>query len=131
MEYLPPFNLGYASKGQIFTIDGAFALIFITLLALIFQSNYLEPLENNIDLLKIQKINDLLLTAQYIKIENLQELENHYLALFPNTPGYIKINNTRKEIKSSNLPKSKIISNSIKYINNSNNKIYIEVGVYS
>jgi len=131
MAHLPQLNSQFASNGQIFTIDGVFALIFIASLILLSQDNHLKQLENNVDLLKIQKINDLLLTSQYLKIDNITILENNYKLLFPNTSGYIKINNTKKEINSINTSKSKIISNSIKYINNSNNKIYIEVGVYN
>ncbi|HOZ35361.1 MAG TPA: hypothetical protein PLK55_00040 [archaeon] len=126
------WNLQNANNGQIFVIDGIFALIFASLLIVMAQTlNSSSLTENNIELLKMQKINDLLITSQYLKIDNLEALENNYLLLFPITSGYIIINNNRKEINSFKTEKTKILSNSIKYINNSNNKIYIEVGVYS
>jgi hypothetical protein len=129
---LKSWNLQNASKGQIFVIDGLFALIFASLLILTIQTVGSENLTaNNVELLKMQKINDLLITAQYLRIDDLETLEKNYLLLFPITPGYIKVNNKRKEINSSGLEKTRILSNSIKYINNSNNKIYIEIGVYS
>lgn len=126
------WNLQNANNGQIFVIDGMFALIFASLLILTMQTlNSENSAEKNVELLKIQKINDLLVTSQYLKIDNLKDLEKNYLLLFPITPGYIIINGTKKEINSSGIDKTKILSNSIKYINNSNNKIYIEIGVYN
>jgi len=126
------WNLQNANNGQIFVIDGLFALIFISLLILTMQTIASENLaKNNVELLKSQKINDLLITAQYLKIDNLETLEKNYLLLFPLTPGYIRINNKKKEMNYSGIEKTNTLSNSIKYINNSNNKIYIEIGVYS
>jgi hypothetical protein len=130
MRILKFWNLESANKAQIFAIDALFALIFIALLILVLKSNN-QIMEDNLELLKMQKIDDLLITAQYLKIDGFPEIERNYRLLFPSTPGYIKINNTKKEINITNFEKTKIISNSIKYINNSNNKIYIEIGVYS
>lgn len=126
------WNFTNANKGQTFIVDGLFALIFVALLILVFQSLYQTKIakENN-ELLKIQKINDLLITAQYLKIDDMEELEKNYCSLFLKTPGYIKINNYKKEINPENGEKKQILSNSTKYINNSNNKIYIEIGVYN
>lgn len=126
------WNLQNANKGQIFVVDGLLALVFASLLILTIQSiGSVNFAKNNVELLKMQKINDLLITAQFLKIDDLETLERNYVLLFTSTPGYIKINNNRKEINKSGKEKTTTFSNSIKYINNSNNKIYIEIGVYS
>lgn len=130
MGILKFWNLQSADKGQIFVIDALLALVFIALFILVLESNN-HIMEDNVELLKMQKINDLLITAQYLKIDSLFEIERNYLLLFPSTSGYIKINDVKKEINFTNIEKTKTVSNSIKYINNSNNKIYIEIGVYS
>lgn len=119
-----------SAKGQLFSLDGLFAILFCALFIFIFNLYTPKELENNIDLIKIQKINDLLITSQYLRIESFEVLEQNYILLFPNTCGYIKINNTKKEINCTNITKIKILSNSIKYINNSNHNVYIEIGVY-
>lgn len=126
------WNLQNANKGQIFVVDGLLALVFASLLILTIQSiGSVNFAKNNVALLKMQKINDLLITAQYLKIDDLETLERNFVWLFTSTPGYIKINNERKEINKSGKEKTTTISNSIKYINNSDNKIYIEIGVYN
>lgn len=119
-----------SAKGQIFTIDGLFALVFCVLFLIIFTIDTQSNKKTNIELLKLQKINDLLITAQYLNIQEINALEKNYLILFPNTCGYVKINNNVKEINCTNSIKKTLLSNSIKYINNSNHKIYIEIGVY-
>jgi len=117
------------AKGQLFVIDGMLALAFIGMLLLLsFSENGFA--EKNNKLLKIQKINDLLITSQYLENEDIGELKKNYLLLFPNTCGHIKINSDTKEINCASLEKTNFISNSIKYINKSNNKIYIEIGIY-
>ncbi len=122
--------LNVNNKAQMFVVDGLFALIFLSLLILVFPGSRTDISEKNIELLRQQKIGDLLVTSQYLKISGIDVLEKNYLLLFPETPGYIRINNKRKEI-GNNIGYKKVMSNSIKYINNSNNKIYIEIGVYS
>lgn len=129
MKHLKLQNL-VSAKAQIFSIDSMFALIFCLMFVMVFNINEEKELENNIVLIKIQKINDLLITSQYLKINNISELETNYLLLFPNTCGYIKINNTEKEINCKNFKKNKLISNSIRYINNINHNVYIEIGIY-
>ncbi len=117
-------------KGQIFSIDGIFALLFCAFFILVFNLSDSQEQENNLDLIKIQKINDLLITSQHLQIDNINILEQNFVSLFPNTCGYIKINHTQKEINCQNATKIKLLSNSIKYINNSNHNVYIEIGVY-
>ena len=119
-----------SAKGQLLSLYGLFAILFCALFILIFNIYTSKELENNVDLIKIQKINDLLITSQYLRIESFEVLEQNYILLFPNTCGYIKINNTKKEINCTNITKTKLLSNSIKYINNSNHNVYIEIGVY-
>jgi len=116
-------------RGQIFSVDGLFALIFCALFLIVFTIREDRGLETNVDLLKIQKINDLLITAQHLKINSVDLLEKNYKMLFPNNCGYIKIDSDYKEIKCHNFRKTKMLSNSIKYINNSNHNVYIEIGV--
>jgi len=118
------------NRGLFFTIDGLFALIFISLL--IFSFNMSTTTNTNNDLEKIiitSKISDLLITSQILEIENLKELENNYNKMFENK-GYININSKIKEINTKTINEKQLISQSIKYINSSNKEIYIEIGVY-
>lgn len=118
------------ARGQIFTIDALLALVFCSIFILVFSLAEDKNLETNLNLLKMQKINDLLITSQMLRIDNINVLEQNYLTLLPNTCGYIKINNARKEINCANCKKTNLLSNSIKYINNSKHIVYIEIGVY-
>jgi len=129
MEHLRFLKSRFA-RGQIFTIDALLALVFCSIFILVFSLAENKNLETNLNLLKMQKINDLLITSQMLRIDNINVLEQNYLLLLPNTCGYIKINNARKEINCANSKKTNLLSNSIKYINNSKHIVYIEIGVY-
>lgn len=76
------------------------------------------------------KTNDLLLTSQILEINDITMLKRNYQQLFSNYNGYIKINNKIEYIKNTDLKKENLFVNSIKYINSSNNDIYIEIGIY-
>jgi hypothetical protein len=76
------------------------------------------------------KTNDLLLTSQILEIKESSILKYNFQQLFSNYNGYIKINNKTEQIKNTDLKKENLFVNSIKYINSSNNDIYIEIGIY-
>ncbi|MCK9293008.1 MAG: hypothetical protein WCY27_01960 [archaeon] len=118
------------NRGLFFTIDGLFALIFITIL--LFSFNMSTTTNTDKDLEKIiitSRISDLLITSQLLEIDNLKDLEKNYNKLFENK-GYVKIDSKLKEINSKSKNENQLISQSIKYINSSNKVIYIEIGVY-
>lgn len=118
------------NKGIVFTIDALLSLLFIALLSLVF---FLGVLSNSKDIEKIiinNQISDLLITTQHLEIKDIQELKDNYLLLFKERKGYLIIDNQKIEINNKNNYKTRIISQNIKYINSSNEEIYIEVGVY-
>jgi len=124
------------NKGFVLIIDSIFALILIISLIFILKENYIYNNYNDIDditeIIITQKINDILLSCQKLNIEDLKILKKNYLKLFPNNKAYIKINNNKLIINENlkNTSKTRLISNSIKYIKSSNKEIYIEIGVY-
>lgn len=115
-----------------FTTDIIFALIIFALFLLLFY--YPSPTDETLtDLLVFDlslKTNDLLLTSQILEINDITMLKRNYQQLFSNYNGYIKINNKIEYIKNTDLKKENLFVNSIKYINSSNNDIYIEIGIY-
>lgn len=119
-------------KGFFFSIDIIFAIIIFTLFLLLFY--YPDPTEETLtDLLIFDislKTNDLLLTSQILEIKEINILRNNFQEIFTNYDGYIKINNKTEHIKNTDLKKENLFVNSIKYINSSNNDIYIEIGIY-
>ena len=119
-------------KGFFFSIDIIFAIIIFTLFLLLFY--YPDPTEETLtDLLIFDlslKTNDLLLTSQILEIKESSVLKYNFQQLFSNYNGYIKINNKTEHIKNTDLKKENLFVNSIKYINSSNNDIYIEIGIY-
>jgi hypothetical protein len=116
-------------KGILFTFDGLLALIFIAILIGVFSTNLTANNIKQLEKIQInQKISDLLITSQYLEIDDLYTLEKNYKKLFNKQPGYIKINNKIKNINAS--IKNQLITQSITYINSSNKEIYIEIGVY-
>ena len=119
-------------KGFFFSIDIIFAIIIFTLFLLLFY--YPAPTEETLtDLLIFDislKTNDLLLTSQILEIKESSVLKYNFQQLFSNYNGYIKINNKTEHIKNTDLKKENLFVNSIKYINSSNNYIYIEIGIY-
>jgi len=119
-------------KGFFFSIDIIFAIIIFTLFLLLFY--YPAPTEETLtDLLVFDlslKTNDLLLTSQILEIKESSVLKYNFQQLFSNYNGYIKINNKTEHIKNTDLKKENLFVNSIKYINSSNNDIYIEIGIY-
>ena len=120
------------SNGFLFSLDIIFALIlFALILMLFFPQNQTENYLN--DLIEFDlalKTNDLLLTAQILEINKINVLKINYQKLFSNYNGYIKINDNTEIIKNTDLKKEDLFVNSIKYINSSNNYIYIEIGIY-
>jgi len=119
-------------NGFFFSIDIIFAIIIFTLFLLLFY--YPAPTEETLtDLLIFDislKTNDLLLTSQILEIKEINILRNNFQEIFTNYDGYIKINNKTEHIKNTDLKKENLFVNSIKYINSSNNDIYIEIGIY-
>lgn len=119
-------------NGFFFSIDIIFAIIIFTLFLLLFY--YPAPTEETLtDLLVFDlslKTNDLLLTSQILEIKESSVLKYNFQQLFSNYNGYIKINNKTEHIKNTDLKKENLFVNSIKYINSSNNDIYIEIGIY-
>ena len=119
-------------NGFFFSIDIIFAIIIFTLFLHLFY--YPAPTEETLtDLLIFDislKTNDLLLTSQILEIKESSVLKYNFQQLFSNYNGYIKINNKTEHIKNTDLKKENLFVNSIKYINSSNNDIYIEIGIY-
>jgi hypothetical protein len=124
------------NKAFILIIDCMFALILIISLFFVLENNYLssnsKDTEQIIEIIISQKINDLLVTSQKLKIDKIEVLQENYIKLFPKNKAYIKINNQKTEINNNlnNISKTKLISNSIRYIKSSNKEIYIEIGVF-
>ncbi len=119
-------------KGFFFSIDIIFSLIIFTLFLLLFYYPSITE-EKLTDLLVFDlslKTNDLLLTSQILEIKESSILKYNFQQLFSNYNGYIKINNKTEQIKNTDLKKENLFVNSIKYINSSNNDIYIEIGIY-
>jgi len=114
--------------GIIFTIDGLLALAFIGILILVMQGQ--TPTTNTTELETNKLIGDLLVTSRELSINTINELETNYLKLFGNRKGYIIVNDSKIEINANDNTKTKLISQRINYINISNHKIHIEVGVY-
>lgn len=114
------------NKAIIFTIDALIALLFVGILGLVLQ---LPVTESPDKILINNRISDLLITSQKLELNNIVDIEQNYKLLLGEKPGYIIINNKKKEINN-NTYKTNIISQNIKYINSSNKEIYIEIGVY-
>lgn len=119
-------------KGFFFSIDIIFAIIIFTLfLILFYYPNTTEEKLTDLLIFDISlKTNDLLLTSQILEIKEINILRNNFQEIFTNYDGYIKINNKTEHIKNTDLKKENLFVNSIKYINSSNNDIYIEIGIY-
>lgn len=119
-------------KGFFFSIDIIFAIIIFTLFLLLFYyPNTTEEKLTDLLIFDISlKTNDLLLTSQILEIKEINILRNNFQEIFSNYNGYIKINNKTEHIKNTDLKKENLFVNSIKYINSSNNDIYIEIGIY-
>ena len=118
-------------KGFVFSLDLILAITIFTLLIILFYFGENNNYEEDLILLDIAlKTNDLLLTAQILEIDQIVVLKKNYQELFSNYDGYLKINNQIAIINNTEYQKNNLFINSIKYINSSNNEIYIEIGIY-
>lgn len=118
-------------KGFVFSLDLILAITIFTLLIILFYFGENNNYEEDLILLDIAlKTNDLLLTAQILEIDQIVVLKKNYQELFSNYDGYLKINNQITIINNTEYQKNNLFINSIKYINSSNNEIYIEIGIY-
>ena len=118
-------------KGFVFSLDLILAITIFTLLIILFYFGENKNYEEDLILLDITlKTNDLLLTAQILEIDQIVVLKKNYQELFSNYDGYLKINNQITIINNTEYQKNNLFINSIKYINSSNNEIYIEIGIY-
>lgn len=118
-------------KGFVFSLDLILAITIFTLLIILFYFGEPENYDTDLILFDIAlKTNDLLLTAQILEIDQIVVLKKNYQELFSNYDGYLKINNHRSIINNTKHQKNNLFINSIKYINSSNNEIYIEIGIY-
>ncbi|MDD3244638.1 MAG: hypothetical protein PHU47_00640 [Candidatus ainarchaeum sp.] len=118
-------------NGFVFSLDLILAITIFTLLIILFYFGENKNYEEDLILLDITlKTNDLLLTAQILEIDQIVVLKKNYQELFSNYDGYLKINNQIAIINNTEYQKNNFFINSIKYINSSNNEIYIEIGIY-
>lgn len=118
-------------KGFVFSLDLILAITIFTLLIILFYFGEPENYDTDLILFDIAlKTNDLLLTAQILEIDQIVVLKKNYQELFSNYDGYLKINNQITIINNTEYQKNNLFINSIKYINSSNNEIYIEIGIY-
>lgn len=123
------WRLAFVTKGIVFTIDAVIALLFVGLLGGVLFINNFDATKDIEKILINNQISDVLLSAQLLEIENINELESIFLKLFKTREGFITFNTQKKDVNKKGL-KTKVISQNIKYINASNKEIYIEVGVY-